>query len=144
MHYPGRLIKSGEQDARIVKALKGQLNRVLALQGRNAIRLDPDNPVFKTACCLAHWNGAPSMGARRLTRSQAVADPARVQPGMVFIMDFGGGAGHTGLVESVAGGHMATLEGNTDASKTREGGGVYRLTRKLADVNKGFIDYSGL
>lgn len=264
MHYPGRLIKSGEQDARIVKALKGQLNRALALHGRNAIRLDPDNPVFgpqmkqavqmfqarhmdaegrplktdgevgaitwaalfgndsvpsagqsadtllarvlqiagaeearqvrevppnsnrgpdveaylrragvgpglawccafvywcfdeaalalaranpmfKTAGCLAHWNGAPSMGARRLTRNQAVADPARVQPGMVFIMDFGGGAGHTGLVESVAGGHIATLEGNTDASKTREGGGVYRLTRKLADVNKGFIDYSGL
>jgi hypothetical protein len=264
MQYPGRLIKSGEQDARIVKALKGQLNRTLALQGRNAIRLDPDNPMFgpqmkqavqmfqarhmdaegrplrtdgevgaitwaalfgndsvpsaeqsadtllarvlqiagaeearqvrevppnsnrgpdveaylrragvgpglawccafiywcfdeaalaldranpmfKTAGCLAHWNGAPSMGARRLTRSQAVADPARVQPGMVFIMDFGGGAGHTGLVESVAGGHVATLEGNTDASKTREGGGVYRLTRKLADVNKGFIDYSGL
>ena len=264
MHYPGRLIKSGEQDARIVKALKRQLNQALALQGRNAIRLDPDNPMFgpqmkqavqmfqarrvdaegrplktdgevgaitwaalfgndsvpsagqsadtllarvlqiagaeearqvrevppnsnrgpdveaylrragvgpglawccafvywcfdeaalalaranpmfKTAGCLAHWNGAPSMGARRLTRNQAVADPARVQPGMVFIMDFGGGAGHTGLVESVAGGHIATLEGNTDASKTREGGGVYRLTRKLADVNKGFIDYSGL
>lgn len=264
MDYPGRLIKSGEQDARIVKALKVQLNRALALQGRNAIRLDPDNPVFgpnmkqavqmfqarhvdregrplktdgevgaitwaalfgeatvpaadraadallarvlqvaaaeearqvrevppnsnrgrdveaylrragvgpglawccafvywcfdeaaqalgranpmfKTAGCLAHWNGAPSMGARRLTRSQAVADPARVQPGMVFIMDFGGGAGHTGLVESVVGGHITTIEGNTDASKTREGGGVYRLTRKLADVNKGFIDYSGL
>jgi hypothetical protein len=264
MDYPGRLIKSGEQDARIVKALKVQLNRALALQGRNAIRLDPDNPVFgpnmkqavqmfqarhvdregrplktdgevgaitwaalfgeatvpaadraadallarvlqvaaaeearqvrevppnsnrgrdveaylrragvgpglawccafvywcfdeaalalgranpmfKTAGCLAHWNGAPSMGARRLTRSQAVADPARVQPGMVFIMDFGGGAGHTGLIESVAGGHITTIEGNTDASKTREGGGVYRLTRKLADVNKGLIDYSGL
>lgn len=264
MDYPGRVIKSGEQDARIVKALKMQLNRALALQGSNAIRLDPDNPsfglqmkqavqvfqarhvdsqgrplktdgevgaitwatlfgddsvpaadqsadallarvlqiagaeearqvrevppnsnrgpdveaylrrtgvapglawccafvywcfdeaalglgranpMFKTAGCLAHWNGAPSMGARRLMRSQAVADPARVQPGMVFIMDFGGGAGHTGLIERVAGGHIATIEGNTDASKTREGGGVYRLMRKLADVNKGFIDYAGL
>ena len=31
--------------------------------------------------------------------------------------------------------------GNTDASLTREGGGVYRLKRKLGDINKGFIDY---
>jgi hypothetical protein len=56
-------------------------------------------------------------------------------------MDHGGGFGHTGFVERVDGGMMTTLEGNTDASKTREGGGVYRLTRKIADVNKGFIDY---
>jgi hypothetical protein len=70
-----------------------------------------------------------------------VADPARVRPGQVFIMDFGGGLGHTGFVESVLGGHVRTIEGNTDASQTREGGGVYRLTRKLVDINKGFIDY---
>ena len=63
---------------------------------------------------------------------------------MVFIMDFGGGAGHTGLVESVSGGLVTTIEGNTDASMTREGGGVYRLHRKVGDINKGFIDYAGL
>jgi hypothetical protein len=100
--------------------------------------------MFKTAGCLAHWNGAPSMGARRIQRHQAVADPSLVQPGMVFIMDFGGGKGHTGLVEQVHGGHIVTIEGNTDASKTREGGGVYRLTRKLVEINKGFIDYAGV
>jgi hypothetical protein len=54
----------------------------------------------------------------------------------------GRGAGHTGLVESVAGGFITTIEGNTDASKTREGGGVYRLKRKILDINKGFIDYA--
>jgi hypothetical protein len=63
---------------------------------------------------------------------------------MIFIMDFGGGAGHTGLVEAVAGGLITTIEGNTDASKTREGGGVYRLHRKIVEVNKGFIDYAGV
>lgn len=109
-----------------------------------AIAAQLANPMFKTAGCLAHWNNAQSRGARRIVKSQAIADPSRVQPGMIFIMDFGGGAGHTGLVEEVAGGLMTTIEGNTDASKTREGGGVYRLHRKIAEVNKGFIDYAGL
>lgn len=101
-----------------------------------------DNPMLRTAGCLYHWNHAQSQGARRLSKSRAVADPEQVQPGMIFIMDFGGGAGHTGLVESVNGGFITTIEGNTDASKTREGGGVYRLTRKIVDINKGFIDYA--
>lgn len=106
--------------------------------------LGAQNPMVKTAGCLDHWNKAAAKGARRFTRKEAIADPGVVRPGMVFIMDHGGGFGHTGLVESVAGGFITTLEGNTDASKTREGGGVYRLSRKITDVNKGFIDYSGL
>lgn len=106
--------------------------------------LQRSNPVVRTAGCMDHWNRAPGQGARRIQRHQAVADPGRLQPGMLFIMDFGGGLGHTGIVEAVDGGRIVTIEGNTDASKTREGGGVYRLERKLVDVSKGFIDYSGL
>ena len=102
------------------------------------------NPMFKTAGCLAHWNNAGNRGARRIPVADAVANPSLLQPGMVFVMDYGGGLGHTGLVERVDGGYIVTIEGNTDASMTREGGGVYRLTRKLLSVNKGFIDYSGL
>lgn len=264
MQYPGRVIKIGETDARIVKALKTQLNRVLVLQRSEAIKLDaeapsfdatmqsavklfqsrsvdsdgkplkvdgvigaitwaalfgddkvpavsttgdallarvlaiaageearqvrevppgsnkgPDvegylrsvglggghswcaafvywcfekaaadlgraNPVFKTAGCLAHWNGAPGKGAQRVTSSRAQADPGLLQPGMVFIMDHGGGFGHTGLVESVAGGMITTLEGNSNLNGSREGVGVFRLTRKINSINKGFIDYTGL
>jgi hypothetical protein len=262
MQYPGRLIKLGEGDARVVKALKTALNQALHLKGAESIRLDVDNPsfgsrmkqavqlfqaqhvdaegrplkangevgsptwaalfgdtrvpsatqsddaflsqvlavaageeakgvreqpknsnrgpevdaylkragarsglpwccafvyycfdeaangqrsnpMFKTAGCLAHWSGAPSVGARRIAARAAVADPALVQPGMVFVMDFGGGLGHTGFVEQVQGGMLQTIEGNTDASKTREGGGVYRHKRKLVDINKGCIDYRG-
>lgn len=263
MDYPGRIIKQGEQDAHIVKALKQQLNRALALQGESMPPLDTGNPnfgpnmkqavqlfqarhvdaegrplkadgevgsitwailfgpatvpvaastsdallarvlaiagtecdkdirevppnsnrgpaverylarvglgpgfawccafvywcfdeaaksmgranpMFRTAGCLAHWAGAPGAGARRIQRFQAVADPGLLQPGMIFIMDFGGGAGHTGLIERVNGGLIDTIEGNTDASKTREGGGVYRLSRKIPDINKGLIDYTG-
>ncbi len=102
------------------------------------------NPMVKTAGCIDHWNRAQSTGATRIPKSQATADPSLVQPGMIFVMDFGGGAGHTGLVEQVDGGLITTVEGNTDASKTREGGGVYRLRRKIVEVNKGFVDYSGV
>lgn len=263
MQYPGRVIKQGESDARIVKALKNQLNRALSLSGAQAVKLDPDNPSFgpmmkqavqlfqarnvdaegnplkpdgqvgsvtwavlfgaetvpaaehapegllaealrvaaeeeakkvrevppnsnrgpaveaylasvglkggnpwccaftywcfqqaaqalqahnpmvRTGGCLDHWNRAPGAGGRRVLARNAVNDPGLLVPGMVFIMDFGGGKGHTGFVESVGSGFITTVEGNTDASKTREGGGVYRLTRKLVDINKGYIDYSG-
>jgi hypothetical protein len=102
------------------------------------------NPMVKTAGCLAHWKQAPARGARRLSCAEATDNPALVQPGMVFIMDFGGGKGHTGFVERVKGGYVHTIEGNTDASQTREGGGVYRLQRKLGSLNKGFIDYLGV
>lgn len=102
------------------------------------------NPMVKTAGCLMHWNKAESRGARRIAAKDAVADPALLTPGMVFIMDFGGGLGHTGFVERVEGGFVHTIEGNTDASQGREGGGVYRLARKLTSINKGFIDYAGV
>ena len=102
------------------------------------------NPMVKTAGCMDHWSRAAAAGATRIPKSQAIADPSLVQPGMIFVMDFGGGTGHTGWVEKVDGGLITTVEGNTDASKTREGGGVYRLHRKIVEVNKGFVDYSGL
>lgn len=92
---------------------------------------------------MAHWNGAPAKGAKRISASDAKNNPALLKPGMVFIMDFGGGKGHTGFIVAVRGGLVDTVEGNTDASKTREGGGVYKLTRKLSEINKGYLDYSG-
>ena len=101
-----------------------------------------DNPMVKTAGCLEHWRLAGSKGAKRIRASEAAGNAGLVQAGMVFVVDHGGGHGHTGLVEKVAGGLITTIEGNTDASKTREGGGVYRLVRKVVDINKGFIDYS--
>jgi len=102
------------------------------------------NPMFKTAGCLAHWNNAEKKGARRIPARDVQADASLVKPGMVFIMDFGGGLGHTGFVERVEGGYIHTIEGNTDASQSREGGGVYRLQRKINSVGKGFIDYAGV
>lgn len=102
------------------------------------------NPMVKTAGCLDHWQRSLKRGARRILSAQVAKDSSQVKAGMIFVMDHGKGLGHTGLVEKVAGGLITTIEGNTDASKTREGGGVYRLTRKLLEINKGFIDYAGI
>lgn len=100
------------------------------------------NPMVRTAGCIDHWNRSKGQGATRVMKNDAVNDPSLIKPGMVFIMDYGGGAGHTGFVEKVGGGFVSTIEGNTDGSGTREGGGVYRLQRKIVSINKGYIDYS--
>jgi hypothetical protein len=109
-----------------------------------ALAVRRTNPMVRTGGCMRHWNAAPAAGARRIQAHDAVADPSLLRPGMVFIMDHGRGLGHTGFIEAIDGGFVSTIEGNTDASMTREGGGVYRLRRKLAEINKGYIDYGGL
>lgn len=103
------------------------------------------NPVVRTAGVLDHWRKAAERGIPRVTGAVAMSTPERVQPGFVFVMDFGGGAGHTGLVERVMDGYLVTIEGNTNDGGSREGIGVFRRTgRKLASINKGFLDYRGI
>jgi hypothetical protein len=101
------------------------------------------NPAVKTAGVLKHWSEAGKAGTRRILAKDAMENPGLIKPGFIFILNSGGGKGHTGLVEKVDGGILTTIEGNTNGAGSREGGGVYRLTsRKIADINTGFIDYS--
>lgn len=102
------------------------------------------NPLFKTGHVLTHWNEAGRRNTPRITNLQAINNPALIQPGMIFIIDTGtpGGTGHTGLVEKVNGGRLVTIEGNTNDGGVREGIGIFRRdARKIASINKGFIDY---
>jgi len=101
------------------------------------------NPMIKTGGCLKHWQKSELSGARRITSEEARNNPSLLKPGMLFIMDYGKGLGHTGFIESIVGGLLTTIEGNTNIKGSREGGGVHRLVRKVGDINKGFIDYSG-
>ena len=103
------------------------------------------NPLVKTGHVLTHWIEAGRHNTPRITNLQAINNPALIQPGMIFIIDTGspGGAGHTGIVEKVIGGKLITIEGNTNDGGVREGIGVFRReARKIASINKGFIDYS--
>lgn len=103
------------------------------------------NPLPKTAGVLAHWNKARDRGIPRILSATATAQPALVRPGQVFVMDFGGGAGHTGFVAEVHGGKLVTIEGNTNDGGSREGVGVFvREGRKINSINKGFLDYANV
>jgi len=101
------------------------------------------NPLVKTAGVLDHWNRAAQRGARRIKAADALAQPDLVRPGQIFVMDFGGGAGHTGMVRGIRDGKLVTIEGNTNDGGSREGIGVFERTgRTIGSVNKGFLDYS--
>jgi len=103
------------------------------------------NPFPKTAGCLDAWNRVKaSAPARLLTRADAIANPAKVKPGMVFILDYGKGMGHTGFVREVTGAALRTVEGNTNIGGSNNGIGVFELNRRsVMDKNlKGFIDFT--
>lgn len=87
------------------------------------------NPLPKTGGVLTAWNLMPK-------QYRVVGMP---QAGDVFIMDFGGGKGHTGIVEKVEGIHIHTIEGNTNDDGSREGYEVARRKRTISSINKGFL-----
>ena len=87
------------------------------------------NPLFRTGGVLAQWNKTATV-KRRTT-------PMR---GDIFIMDFGGGLGHTGIVAEVIGDSIKTIEGNSNDEGSREGFEVCERTRKIKSC-KGFIRY---
>jgi len=111
-----------------------------------AKNLGRKNPVIKTAGVLDHWERAERKGIPEVSAAKVVVDPSLVRPGQIFVIDVGdpGGAGHTGFVEEVAAGKLVTIEGNTNDGGSAEGIGVFRRnSRRIADINVGFIDYSG-
>lgn len=75
-----------------------------------------NNPMRKTGGVLAQWN------SRKDTYKVNIPEP-----GCVFIMDFGKGLGHTGIVEQVDMDYIYTIEGNSNDEGSREG---YEICRK--------------
>lgn len=82
-----------------------------------------------SAGVLSVWNA---------TTKYHVTNP---QPGDIFIMEFAHGLGHTGIVESVDGDNIHTIEGNTNEDGSREGYEVARRIRKKESI-LGFIRIS--
>jgi hypothetical protein len=102
-----------------------------------SIDLGIKNPVPKTAGVLDCLAKAKAAGLTVTLRPKV---------GDQFIMDFGGGKGHTGLVEEVRGNRVFTNEGNTSADPTyagedREGNGVFERSRLISTI-KAFIRYA--
>lgn len=79
--------------------------------------------MFKTGGVLEQWR-------RRKDQFRALTPI----PGDIFIMDYGKGAGHTGIVEKVEDEVIHTIEGNTNDDGSREGYEVCRRTRSRAKI----------
>lgn len=99
--------------------------------------LNIKNPVPKTAGVMDCYAKAKSAG-RKISKSPKKGDQ--------FIMDFGKGTGHTGLVTESKTTTVFTIEGNTSASPTsavqdRDGGGVFERNRSISSILV-FISYS--
>jgi hypothetical protein len=95
----------------------------------------------KTGGVLDLWNRARENGVAVVLQEDALGDPSKVKPGMIFIISTGNGHGHTGLVSRVMGNRLETIEGNTNDGGSREGIGVFRREgRSIANINRGFID----
>ena len=95
-----------------------------------ADRLKLENPLVRTAGVLRQWN--------ECTCRKIPGRSGAVKPGDIFIMDFGGGKGHTGFVTGVKPGIIETIEGNTNDEGSREGVEVCRRERPISSI-KGFI-----
>lgn len=94
------------------------------------------NFLIKTAGVMHQWN--EQQPVRKIVLNKVLKDAAIIRPGAVFIMDYGKGTGHTGLVEKIHGSYVDTIEGNTNDEGSREGYEVCRRTRRLTSI-KGFI-----
>lgn len=106
-----------------------------------AKKLQIANPLVKTAGCLDHWNRTK---AKKIKAADARNDPSLLKPGHIFIIDHGGGHGHTGIIKRVEGGRLITIEGNSNPNGSSNGIGVFELDiRKVWSANlKGYLDYS--
>ena len=100
----------------------------------------------KTGSVLDLWNRARrARNVVLLLHDDALNDPSKVKPGMIFAISTGGGNGHVGLVVNVVGNRLETIEGNTNDGGSREGIGVFRRTGRTIDrINRGFIDFSAV
>lgn len=102
--------------------------------------LNVRNPLVKTGGVLDHW---ARTRAKKILAANAQNDPTLVRPGHIFIISHGGGRGHTGIVARVEGGHLVTVEGNSNPNGSSNGIGVFELNlRSMWKINKGFLDYS--
>lgn len=97
-------------------------------------------PAIRTAGVQECWNKTPAL--QKITKADALNNPHLILPGHQFILLFGAGTGHTGIVESIDGTTITTIEGNSNNDGSREGYEVVRHQRNLTDkALQGFIKY---
>jgi hypothetical protein len=105
-----------------------------------AIQHNQTNPVVKTAGVLDCWNRTAVQF--KITKTEALQHPGLLTPGCQFIISYGGGAGHTGIIVQIEGDVLHTIEGNSNKNGGREGYEVVTHCRGIDDRSiLGFIKY---
>ncbi|MDR3681550.1 MAG: CHAP domain-containing protein [Flavipsychrobacter sp.] len=89
------------------------------------------NPVTKTGGAVDCWHKTAVQF--KITQAEALRDPKILQPGYQFILSFGNGAGHTGIIEKIEDTLLYTIEGNSNNNGSREGYEVVRHQRHIND-----------
>ena len=102
-------------------------------------RLNRINPLVRTGSCMNHWINTKGV---RISLATALSDHSLIEPGSVFIINLGKDKGHTGIVVSIEGDTLHTIEGNTNTAHSANGIGVFALERKIGSISGGFIKYS--
>ena len=92
----------------------------------------PETAAFKRPSTAGAWdleNWSRAQDNSTQTRKPHHGD---IEPGDILCFTFS----HTGIAisEPDAEGYVSTIEGNTDAAGSREGGGVFRKRRKLSAI----------
>jgi hypothetical protein len=117
-----------------------------------AKQLAQKNPVVRTAGVFDCWNKSAKSNTgnvERLLKEAVLITPDLLLPGDQFIMTFGKGKGHTGIIERVEISAtqsdeiiLHTIEGNSNVLGSREGIAVVRHRRSM-DLKslRGFIKY---
>lgn len=83
---------------------------------------DTNNPLLKTGGVLNQWRSRSNL---------RVKEP---QPGDIFIMDYGKGLGHAGIVEKVDATYIYTIEGNSNDEGSRDGFEVCQRRRNRKTI----------
>lgn len=107
------------------------------------------NVMVKTAGVYDCWNRSTNRkGVLKIAKGDVVTGKAMLEAGDQFVMLYGKGAGHTGIIERVTENEkgvivLHTIEGNSNNSGSREGYAVVRQTRLLSEkALQGFLRYS--
>jgi len=105
-----------------------------------AEKLKCANPVVRTGGAVDCWHKTAVQF--KITTAQALQAPAILKPGYQFILSFGNGTGHTGIIEKMEGTLLHTIEGNSNTNGSREGYEVVRHQRHINDkLIAGYVKY---
>ena len=101
-------------------------------------RLMMVNPLVRAAVGLEHWKRT---GGIKTGTLEDVKNPLLIEPGNVFVFGTGHGKGHTVIVTGMRDDYILSIEGNTNAVLSAEGGEVFEVWRRIERINRGFIGY---